>query len=299
MTAEFASPYGRGRREAPGEGRAPLHHRLHAWDALPLAALEWDRGSQRLPLLCLPGIVRTGWDFEGMAKACGHGCRVIAVDYPGRGDSGRARRIARYRPEACLRDILDVCAALHLHRVIAIGTSFGGLLAMGIAMLRPTLIAAAILNDIGPEIGQSGSGFVRKFVGHDPAFTSLEECIAFLKTNLPPLSFQTDDEWRRMTSHTYAPAEDGRWHPVWDTRIAQLLDEPTPDLWPLFHALDPYPVLLTRGLVSDILLPQTVERMRQRRPDMPIVEVPDIGHAPTLEEPQCVAAISAFLEQVR
>ena len=279
-------------------GDPPVEHRIRAWDGLTLAALEWDRGSQRLPLLCLPGIVRTGWDFQGVARRLGAGRRVIAIDYPGRGQSGRARRIARYRPEACLRDVLDVCAALHLHRVIAIGTSFGGLLAMALAMMRPPMIAAAILNDIGPEIGQSGSEFVRRFIAHDPAFVSLEESVAFLKASLPPLSLQTDAEWRHMASHTYAPAEDGRWHPVWDTRIARLLDAPVPDLWPLFGALDPYPVLLTRGLVSDILLPRTVERMCQRRPDMPVVEIPAIGHAPTLEEPLCVAAISAFLEQV-
>ena len=276
----------------------PVHHRIRAWDGLTLAAFEWDHGSRRLPLLCLPGLVRTGWDFQGVGQSLGADRRVIAIDYPGRGDSGRARRVARYRPEACLRDVLDICAALHLHRVIAVGTSFGGLLAMAIAMTRPSLIAATVLNDIGPEIGEAGSDFVRKFVAHDPALASLADCTAFLKAHLPPLSLQTDDEWRHMACHTYAPAEDGRWHPVWDTRIARLLDGPAPGLWPLFRALDPYPVLLTHGMVSDILLPETVERMRQLRPDMPVVDVPSVGHAPTLEEPQCVSAISAFLEQV-
>ena len=82
--------------------------------------------------------------------------RVVAPDYPGRGQSGRSRDISRYAPEACLRDVLDICAALHLHEVIAIGTSFGGLLSMGLAATRPSLFRAVVLNDIGPEIGSDG-----------------------------------------------------------------------------------------------------------------------------------------------
>ena len=100
------------------------------------------------------------------------------MDYPGRGGSGWTRQIERYAPEACLRDVLDVCAALHVHQAVAIGTSFGGLLAMGLAAASPGLIRAAVLNDIGPDIGPDGAEFVRDFVGVDPALDSLEACIA-------------------------------------------------------------------------------------------------------------------------
>ena len=43
--------------------------------------------------------------------------------------------------------MLDICAALHLHRVVVIGTSFGGLLGMGLAAARPSLVRAVVLND--------------------------------------------------------------------------------------------------------------------------------------------------------
>ena len=276
----------------------PIAHRIHAWDGLPLAALEWDIGSSRLPLLCLPGLVRTAGDFANLAEKVGAGRRVIAIDYPGRGASGRARRVARYAPEACLRDITDICAALHVPHAVAVGTSFGGLLAMGLAALRPGLIAAAILNDIGPEIGKSGADFVRAFIARDPAFPDLETSAAFLRANLPQLSLQTDEDWQRMAALTYAPGSDGLWHPLWDTRIAALLDGKIPDLWSSFGALDHVPVLLLRGAVSDILLPETVERMCKRRPDMEVIELADIGHAPTLDEPECRDAVSAFLDRI-
>jgi pimeloyl-ACP methyl ester carboxylesterase len=50
-----------------------------------------------------------------------------------------------------------------------------------------------------------------------------------------------------------------------------------------------------RGGVSNILLPATVARMQAIRPDMTVVTVPDIGHAPILTEPAALDAIQRFL----
>jgi pimeloyl-ACP methyl ester carboxylesterase len=114
---------------------------------------------------------------------------------------------------------------------------------------------------------------------------------------LPPLSLDSDEDWQTMARLTYAPGADGRWHPVWDTRIAALLGRKTPDLWPLFGALAPMKLLLVRGEESNILLPDTVARMVAARPDMAVVSLPGIGHAPTLGEPTIVAALGDFLER--
>ena len=273
-------------------------HRISAWDGLPLVAREWRDGDAGTPILCLPGIVRTSADFEALAGALGTGRRVVAPDYPGRGESGRARDIARYAPEACLRDVLDICAALHLHQVIAIGTSFGGLLSMGLAATRPTLFRAVVLNDVGPELGTQGTEFVRDFIGRDPAFPDLDEAVAHLRAVLPPLSLDSDAAWRAMAALTYTPDGDGRLRPSWDTRIAKLLNGRTPDLWALFGALAHLPLLLVRGEASDILLPDTVARMRAMRPDMTVVSLPGIGHAPTLGEPEILATLHEFLARV-
>jgi pimeloyl-ACP methyl ester carboxylesterase len=274
-----------------------LIHQITAWDGLSICVREWSSGDRLPPVLCLPGLARTGADFETLAPSISQNRRVIAIDYPGRGDSGRTGDVERYTPEACARDVMDVCAALAVHQAVAVGTSFGGLLAMGLAAARPGLIRAAILNDIGPDIGAEGAEFVRDFVGIDPAMDSLATCIAYLRSNLPPLSLHTDSAWQRMAELTYQPGPDGRFHPVWDIRIGQLLNRPPPDLWPLFGALSHVPVLLVRGEVSNILLAGTVTRMLAERPDMRVVSLPGIGHAPILNEPPALAAIQAFLEQ--
>jgi pimeloyl-ACP methyl ester carboxylesterase len=70
----------------------------------------------------------------------------------------------------------------------------------------------------------------------------------------------------------------------------------TPDLWALFGGLAHLPLLLVRGDASDILLPATVTRMQAVRPDMVLATLPGIGHAPTLTEPDVLAALQAFVD---
>jgi pimeloyl-ACP methyl ester carboxylesterase len=273
-------------------------HRLSAWDGFPLFVREWRDGNSRMPLLCLPGIVRTSADFADLAQTFGAERRVVSLDYAGRGQSGRSRDISRYAPEACLRDVLDICAALHLHKVIAIGTSFGGLLSMGLAATRPSLLRAVVLNDIGPDVASEGTDDVRRFIGNNAAFTDIDAAVAHLRAVLPPLSLDGDAAWRDMAALTYAPDGDGMLRPTWDTRIARLLNGKTPDLWALFAGLAHLPLLLVRGEASDILLPDTVARMQALRPDMAMISLPGIGHAPTLGEPEVVAILRAFLDRV-
>ncbi len=266
-----------------------------AWDGLKLRVVEWGNGD-RLPLLCLPGLVRTSGDFAGVAARHGARRRVVALDYAGRGGSARARSVARYAPEAMLRDVLDVCAAAHVHRAVVLGTSFGGLLAMALGAARPGLLAGVVLNDVGPEIGRKGAGWVRRYVGHDPALPDLGAAAAHLRRVLPDLSLHSDEDWRGFAQLTYAPGPDGCWHPLWDTRIARTLGGKLPDLWPLFGALAGVPLLLVHGGRSNLLQAETVARMRAARPDMAVATVPNSGHAPTLAEPEAVAAMEAFLE---
>ena len=236
-------------KSAEAPARTPIRLKtftVSAWDGLPLHVREWRGNGGGPPVLGLPGFVRTSGDFSAVAEAL-NCARMVSLDYPGRGQSGRSHDVRRYAPEACLGDVLDVCAALHLHGVAVLGTSFGGLLAMGLGAARPGLLRAVVLNDVGPEIGRAGADFVGRYVGEDPALPDLEACIAYLRASLPPLSLSGEEDWRQMGRLTYGPGPDGRWHPLWDTRIVRLLREPPPDLWPMFRALAHIPLLLVRG----------------------------------------------------
>jgi pimeloyl-ACP methyl ester carboxylesterase len=101
-----------------------------------------------------------------------------------------------------------------------------------------------------------------------------------------------------MAALTYTPDGDGMLRPAWDIRTAKLLNGKIPNLWGLFSALAHLPLLLARGEVSDILLPETVARMQVMHHDMTVVSLPGIGHAPTLAEPEIVTALHSFLDRV-
>jgi hypothetical protein len=169
---------------------------------------------------------------------------------------------------------------------------------MGLAATRTSLLRAVVLNDIGPDVASEGTDDVRRFIGNNAAFTDIDAAVAHLRAVLPPLSLDGDAAWRDMAALTYAPDGDGMLRPTWDTRIARLLNGKTPDLWALFAGLAHLPLLLVRGEASDILLPDTVARMQALRPDMAMISLPGIGHAPTLGEPEVVAILRAFLDRV-
>jgi pimeloyl-ACP methyl ester carboxylesterase len=57
-------------------------------------------------------------------------------------------------------------------------------------------------------------------------------------------------------------------------------------------------VLVLRGGNSDLLSDPVAERMATEIPDVEVVTVPGVGHAPDLDEPESVAAIDRLLERV-
>jgi pimeloyl-ACP methyl ester carboxylesterase len=278
----------------------PLRRGFSARDGLRLSAMEWpgpEGGGGRLPLLCLPGVARTALDFNHIGERYAGVRRVVALDYAGHGESARAPDAGRYRVEVALRDLLDAMAALHLHRVVLLGTSFGGILAMSLGVLRPGVLAAVAMNDVGPRLEPTGLDLVQNFIGRDPAFASIEDASAFLQRTLPPIA--ADEAcWRDFAEQTYARGEDGRYHPRWDVRVVEAMrreDPGTTELWPLFRALDHVPLLLFWGQESALLTATTVQRMRRERPDMVVQGLPGIGHAPRLVEPLALAALDRFL----
>ena len=277
----------------------PRRIAFSARDGLRLSATEWPGDPRAVPLLCLPGIARTALDFTGIALRHRGRRRVVALDYAGHGESGRATDPARYRGELAIRDLMDALAARHLHRVALLGTSFGGTLGMALGLLRPGALAALALNDTGPRIAPMGIEAVRAFIGRDPAFASIEEAAAFLHRILPPLGIP-DAGWRALAETTYAIGRDGRLHPRWDTRILQAMPReagPT-ELWPLFYGLPAIPLLLIRGEASTILSAETARRMRKTRPEMAFTSLPGIGHAPTRTAPASLTALDRWLAEL-
>ena len=66
------------------------------------------------------------------------------------------------------------------------------------------------------------------------------------------------------------------------------------DMWPIWDKVR-CPVLVLRGGDSDLLTPDTVERMQKSGPQVQVVEFPGVGHAPWLMSEEQIAVVRDFL----
>jgi pimeloyl-ACP methyl ester carboxylesterase len=272
-------------------------------DGLTLYYRDYAAAPGRLPVLCLPGLTRNSRDFESLAlRLQAGGRRVLSPDLRGRGRSQRDPNWSNYQPATYLGDIAALQAAAGAGRVIVIGTSLGGILAMLIAATRPAAMAGAVLNDVGPEIAKEGLERISQYVGRNTPVGSWGEAAAQARATyalaMPGL---TDEDWLDYARRSYVEV-DGVPQLDMDPMIGEAVRSApsgaAPDLWPMFGALRPLPVLALRGVLSDVLSAETFDRMAVEKPDLRRLSVQRRGHPPLLDEPEVVAAIEEFLEEL-
>jgi pimeloyl-ACP methyl ester carboxylesterase len=291
---------------------APTSHFISAPDGLKLHAREYgSRIAPALPVVCLPGLARSGSDFETLAMALAgdpkQPRRVIALDYRGPGRSDYDRDPANYSFQVEIADVLAVLTALDCGRAIFIGTSRGGILTMLMAALRPAIIAGVVLNDIGPVIEPKGLMRIKGYVGKLPQPRHYEDGADILRrlfsAQFPNL---TPQDWLASAHRTFKDV-DGGLVPDYDVALAKTLEgvdfeKPLPPLWAQFDALSAVPMMVIRGENSDLLSATTVEAMTARRqaPGLALetLVVPDQGHAPLLAEAETIRRIADFVAAV-
>ncbi|BAK67897.1 putative hydrolase [Sphingobium sp. SYK-6] len=261
------------------------------------------QGQDRPPILCLPGLTRNARDFEPVAERLAGEWRVICVELRGRGESAYAKDPMSYVPLVYLQDLLRLVDELGVPRLVGIGTSLGGIMLMLMAATRRGCLAGALLNDIGPDLAPEGLERIRRNVGsgnHHPTWVHAARSLAEVQGMIYP-RYRLKD-WLRLAKRLYKLTSQGRIVLDYDQRIAEPFRAPGSeagfDLWPAFEAFGDIPLTLVRGALSDLLAPQTATAMQARLPQLELVTVPNVGHAPTLEEPDAMAAIDAFLANV-
>jgi pimeloyl-ACP methyl ester carboxylesterase len=287
---------------APGGHSVFVERRIAVQDGLELYVRDYEApGATGMPVLCLPGLTRSSRDFHRLAMRLRPSRRVICLDLRGRGRSDFDPDWRHYVPTTYIDDIRHVLAALGIHRFVVIGTSMGGLLAMGLALAMPSALAGAIINDVGPDLPTGEVSRIGAYVGIDRPARRWREAVATVKTLFPDLGYTRDRDWLAAAHGTYRRRADGMLHFDWDPSIARALQQgagKVPDLWPLFGALRRVPCLAFRGALSKVLKPETFAAMKVANPELIQVTVPGVGHTPSLIEPDSLAAIEAFLARV-
>lgn len=269
-------------------------------DGLRLHFRYYDGDAAKPPVICLPGLTRNARDFEDLADRLAGTWRVLCPEMRGRGDSDYAKDPMTYTPLHYLQDVEALVAQEGIERFVAIGTSLGGLLTMLLAASNPQRIAAAVLNDIGPEVAEAGLARIRGYVGQGRNFETWMHAARALQESNGDIYPDWDiTQWLRYAKRIMALGTGGRIAFDYDMKIAEPFEAPsgaTPqvDMWPIYDALATRPLLILRGETSDILEAEVAGKMATR-PGVELVTLPRIGHAPTLDEPESIAAIGRLL----
>ncbi len=276
--------------------------RLHARDHAP-AAGESPRGT----VVCIPGLTRNAADFDALAQELTSiGWRVLAVDLRGRAGSACAPDPSSYNARVYADDMAALLRSQGIDKAVFIGTSLGVLVTITLATRAPELIAGAVLNDAGPRVPREALARIGKYAGKTLPPMDLQQAAAYAesigKASFPRFSAE---DWRAMASRMFRKRDDGLLELDYDPAVIRttrpwVLWLLRPVLWRAVRTLTQRaPVLVVRGALSDILPADVARQMAATSATASLVEVPDVGHAPTLSEPVARDAILALLGRVQ
>lgn len=265
----------------------------------------WGAADAPLTLLCLHGLTRNGADFGAVAGRLSARYRIVTADQRGRGRSQWDPNRANYRPDVYVNDMLRLLDRLAIERVVLIGTSMGGIMSMLMAAAQPARVLAMVLNDIGPEVPNTGLARLRESLNTPARIDTWQDAAAQAKrVNGSAFPDYDDAAWLAFAQRTYTDTGSG--HPVaaYDPAIlhglnAADLTAVPPNLWSLWDNLSSVPTLAIRGELSDILSAAVFAEMATRHPNLIAVTVPNRGHAPMLDEPVAISALDAFLDRLQ
>jgi len=275
-----------------------------------MAYKEWGDADNPAVLICVHGVTRVSDDFDNLARALVDRYRVVCPDVVGRGRSGRLLNPQLYRLPQYVSDMVTLIAAVTGHTaghtggkdVHWFGTSMGGLIGMGLASLPGSPISRLVLNDIGPTLDGAALQRIGDYIGQDVRFPTFDMAAKFVRDISQTFGPHTDAEWHKLAADVLVQDADGQWTRHYDLGLAQPFRSTTVEsaqadqaaLWAAYDAIR-CPTLLVRGAQSDLLSRATAENMTQRGPQATLVEIPDVGHAPTFLHDDQIAIARKFL----
>jgi len=276
-------------------------------DGLKLYARDYPgaSGGCRLPVICLHGLTRNSRDFEEVApRIASGGRRVLVPDVRGRGRSDFDPNPQNYQHKVYARDVLELMDSLGIARAVFLGTSMGGLITLALAAICSRAVAAAVLNDVGPEVGRAGIERILSYAGQPATIENWDDAADYVRrTNVAAFPGHLQADWAAFARRTFRE-ESGRPLLDYDPAIAvPHANRPvkTRSLLAtlLFRRLARRrPTLLVRGELSDLTTAEIARRMKRSAPSLQSAIVPGVGHAPMLTEPEAIAAIDEFLRTV-
>jgi pimeloyl-ACP methyl ester carboxylesterase len=259
-------------------------------DGLRIHYLDWGSGhedqavdaatAERQPLLLLHGIGRTAHNFDHLAPHFAHSYRVIAPDLRGHGDSDW-HPDAAYLVEDYVRDVEALISELGLANIALWGQSTGGRVAQVIAGKFPELVAAAVIEDVGPERPREVSDRRAKRMGDEAdGWATYDELLLAIQPRYP---LTPEPVLRHFILHGTKRRPDGRL--VWkcDPNITKGFI-PT-EIWRHVREIQA-PIIYILGGASNIVPAETQAELKEALLQVEIVTMPGLGHYPSDEKPE-------------
>jgi pimeloyl-ACP methyl ester carboxylesterase len=263
-----------------------------------IAYREWGDADNPEVVICVHGLTRCARDFDNLARALASRYRVVCPDVAGRGDSDWLADPMHYAIPQYVADMVTLIARLDVERVHWVGTSMGGLIGMALAAQKDAPVAKLVLNDAGPVVAKAALERIGQYLGKAPNFPSVEAAEKVIRATAAPFGPHTDAEWRFLTEVVLRKNADGSWRLHYDPKLAehyrQHMPEKDLELWEVWNEVR-CPTLVIRGAESDLLSRETAQAMTERGPKAKLVELPGIGHAPTLLHADQIAIVREFL----
>jgi pimeloyl-ACP methyl ester carboxylesterase len=268
-------------------------HRMAYW--------EWGDAANPQVLVCLHGLTRQGRDFDALARTMVDRYRVVCADVVGRGRSDWLENPLGYDFPLYVADMVTLLARLNASTVHMVGTSMGGLIALGVAALPDSPVSKLVLNDVGPRLDAAGLTRIGSYVGQSRRWKTLDEAADALWAISTGFGPHSREQWLALTE-PQLKADGHELVPRCDPDIAVPFKAVTPEraaageaaMWQGYDRVR-CPTLLIRGAESDLLSRATALEMGTRGPRARLVEFAGVGHAPTLVQPEQVQAIREFL----
>jgi esterase len=254
-----------------------------------------DHGPKDRPVLfCIHGRTRCAHDFDALARSLNGRYRLIAPDIRGRGDS-QWGPVEQYNTTVYTDDISRMIDTIGVERLSLLGTSMGGRVAIAYAASYPQRVERLVLNDSGPDLEPEAAERIDRMVREaPPTFADIDQAVAYYRGY--GLGASDENQLRESFRWLLKPTSDGQLTWKMDPMLRRL---PSPlstirSYWPEFERLQ-IPVFVLRGALSNILSPSMAARIAKVGRDVRIVEIPNSGHAPSLVEPESLAALRMFL----
>jgi pimeloyl-ACP methyl ester carboxylesterase len=259
---------------------------------------EWGDANNPNVLMCVHGLTRNSGDFDYLAQKMEDAYRIACIDMPGRGQS-EWLPMADYGPALYLAEIAGLVARLGVAKLDWVGTSMGGFIGMILAAQPNTPIRKLVLNDAGPVILRTTQIELGETTGNDDRFKSFDEALSYLKKAYAPWQKMAEEQWLNVGKHSTRKLDDGTYALAYDPAIVGMLktnQEALQDanIWPLFEAIQ-VPILVLHGMDSTVLTTETTQEMKRRNKNVEVIDLPGIGHAPSLMEDDQIKLIRDWL----